>query len=230
MTIKKITVLILASMLVACQAQPPTSKQIAVGASARARAHEVAEKTTTSVAKSNAMGTNEDVVTTEFTPFVEPSMKIVTSQVGDLDADGKQDVILVLEQATASSDKLGEGAARSLVLLIRDKNGQLQKVKKNDKLVPCATCGGMAGDPFGYVRADKGEFTVLIEGGSRQRWSDEYTFKYTIDNQDWALSKATRAVNDTITGQSKLIELEPNDFGQVLFERFDPAVLPAVTI
>ena len=110
----------------------------------------------------------------------------------------------------------------------RDADGRLQAARRSDKLVPCARCGGLAGDPFGYLRVHPGGFTVLLEGGSRERWSDEFVFDYSAPQQDWLLAKAVRSVVDTETGQDKRIELRADDFGEVRFEAFDRDRLPSV--
>ena len=164
----------------------------------------------------------------ELNAFAEGNSKILSSQQGDLRGNGPQGVVLVVDHPGTGGEMLGEGTPRSTLLLMRDSAGNLQKAKQNDRLIPCAQCGGMAGDPFGYMRVDKGGFTALIEGGSRERWSDEYAFKYSAEQQDWLLDKAVRTVTDTETGEEKHIELSGKDFGTIRFEEFDPKTLPKI--
>lgn len=171
---------------------------------------------------------HKEATMAELNAFAEGNSKILSSQQGDLSGNGTQGVVLVLDHPGTGSEMLGEGTPRSILLLMRDNAGKLQKAKQNDRLIPCAQCGGMAGDPFGYVRVDQGGFTALIEGGSRERWSDEYAFKYSAEHQDWLLDKAVRAVTDTETGEEKQIELTGKDFGTIRFEEFDPKTLPKV--
>ncbi len=116
------------------------------------------------------------------------------------------------------------------MLLVRDASGKLQQAAQNDKIVPCAQCGGMMGDPFGYVRIDKDGFTVLNEGGSRERWSNEYTFQYSAGKKDWLLSKVVHSAYDTISSQNKITESSQADFGTKSFTTFDPADLPSTGI
>ena len=158
-----------------------------------------------------------------------PESKLVIAQRGDLNSDGQPDAILVIDPQT-TDEKSDEGIPRSVVLLVRDASGQLHKAAQNDKIVPCARCGGMMGDPFGYIRIDKSGFTVLNEGGSRERWSDEFTFRYSPESKDWALSKVVRSAYDTISSQNKTTESSQSDFGIKKFAAFDPADLPSAGI
>lgn len=183
---------------------------------------------TTDTVKQDTASHKDATTVAELETFADGDSKILSSQQGDLSGNGQQGVVLVLDHPGTGSEMLGEGTPRSILLLTRDSAGKLQKVKQNDRLVPCAQCGGMAGDPFGYVRVGKGGFTALIEGGSRERWSDEYTFKYSGEQQDWLLDKAVRTVTDTETGEEKHIELTGKDFGTIRFEEFDPKTLPEV--
>lgn len=175
-----------------------------------------------------SVSVNKDATVSELKSFVDDGATVLASQRGDLNGDGVQDVVLVLDHPKSSDDQLGEGAHRSLLLLIRDDAGQLSKAKQNDAIVPCAKCGGIAGDPFGYVRVEKGAFMVLVEGGSRERWSDEYVFGYSGEEQDWLLDKVIHGVTDTITGEAEQTELTRKDFGVIRFEEFDPSKLPSV--
>lgn len=222
MTHGKLIALLLTFSVAACNASSLAEQEALPPASATG----TAEKPLVESSEDQANMRQENGAN-ELSRFVEPGLTILTSQVGDLNADGAQDVVLVLNRAGSGDEKLGEGAFRSVVLLVRDASGQLQKARQNDKIVPCARCGGVAGDPFGYVRVEQGAFTALNEGGSRERWSSEYTFRYSADNKDWLLDKVTRTVSDTISGQDRQTALEKNDLGSITFEDFDPSKLPA---
>jgi hypothetical protein len=116
------------------------------------------------------------------------------------------------------------------VLLIRDSAGRLRKFAQNDRIVPCKRCGGIAGDPFGYARIDKEGFALLMEGGSREHWWNEYNFKYVAASKTWLLEKVKRGVEDTENGNAKEITLTAKDFGLVKFVDFDPSKLPQVNL
>lgn len=223
---RKVILLSCAAVITGCQ----------MGAPATAATDSPPEKTKTESAMSMAdtskqeTSSHKDATMADLNTFAEGNSKILSSQQGDLSGDGTQGVVLVLDHPGTGSEMLGEGTPRSILLLMRDSAGKLQKAKQNDRLVPCAQCGGMTGDPFGYVWVDKGGFTALIEGGSRERWSDEYAFKYSAEQQDWLLDKAVRTVTDTETGEEKRIELTGKDFGMIRFEEFDPATLSKIDV
>lgn len=166
----------------------------------------------------------------DFKAFAKNGARVMDSVTGDLNGDGRPDALLVLEPPAGGTEKLGEGAPRTVLILIRGDDGQLREASSNQKVVPCATCGGVAGDPYGFVRAEPGQFTVRNGGGSREHWSDEFTFKYSADKKDWLLDKAIRSVTDQETDAHKQIDLSPKDFGQIAFKDFDPEKLPDVEL
>lgn len=158
--------------------------------------------------------------------LIPKAASILISQASDLNRDGRMDAVIVVDPVHSGSEMLGEGSARIVMLLIRDATGQLHNLKQNDALVPCEQCGGLAGDPFGYVQAKNDTFTIAIGGGSRERWWAEYTFSYAPDLEDWLLHKIERGVSDQFSDKKKLETLGPKDFGRMRFADFDPSRLP----
>jgi len=148
-------------------------------------------------------------------------------QIGDLNGDGRLDALVVLDQPEPGN-ALDGGPPRTVVLAVADAAGQLRKATQNDKIIPCRDCGGIGRDPFGYSRIDKDGFTLLTEGGSREHWWSEYTFKYTADAKSWTLAKVWRGASDTVTKESKEVTWTAKDFGVVKFEDFDPSTLSEV--
>ena len=226
MHFKRGVVMACAVVISACQASTPPS--------AMADAPALSEKTSAEITVPPAVNASElsshkdELMAEQLDAFAEGNAKILDSQQGDLKGNGERGAVLVLDHPGAGNEKLGEGVPRTVLLIVRDGAGKLQKIGKNDRLVPCAQCGGMAGDPFGYIQVGEGQFTVVTEGGSRERWSDEYAFKYSTEQQDWLLDKAVRTVTDTETGEEAHIELNGKDFGTIRFEEFDPKTLPKV--
>lgn len=217
---------------IACNATPPANAGKTV-ASPSTAANSTASAATSSnpYARSiKPVAKNRNAPMDDLHIFAISGNKALASKVGDLNGDGKPDALLVLDPPTTGNEKLGEGPARSVLILIRDANGQLQKVGQNDKLVPCAQCGGIAGDPFSYVQITSNGFTVVTEGGSRQHWSNEYTFAYSAQHGDWLLSGLKREVTDQDTGKHKQIDLAPKDFGVITFANFDPSTQPEVEL
>lgn len=168
--------------------------------------------------------------TDEFEAFSTNGTHIMDKKIGDLSGDGSSGAILVLDPASSEHDQSGQGLPRTVLLLARDASGTWHKVEQNDKLVPCKRCGGSSGDPFGYLGIGKGTFTIITQGGSRERWGNIYTFTYSPERKTWLLSSVRRSVADSITETSKHIMLTSKELGIVDFEHFDPAKLPDVTL
>lgn len=210
-----------------CNANPTTSANAAMAPDSTALASDNNNPYTTHLKPASING---EVSMDDLHVFATNGYKILASKVGDLNGDGKPDALLVLAPPSTGNEKLGEGADRSLLILIRDAQGQLQKVAQNDKIVPCAQCGGIAGDPFSYLQVGKESFTVVTEGGSREHWSNEYTFAYSLKHNAWLLSDVKREVTDQDTGKQKKIDLTTKDFGMIIFNDFDPSTLPQITL
>jgi len=166
----------------------------------------------------------------DLTAFATGGAKVLESVKGDLTGEGRSDVLLVLDPPPTGKENLSQGAARHIVLLVRDEAGQLHQASANIRIVPCSTCGGVTGDPYAYSRISKGKFTIVIGGGSRERWTDEYTFTYVGAKKDWFVSSVTRKVVDTETDKEKHVDLTAQELGTVSFADFDPGKLPDVTL
>jgi hypothetical protein len=162
--------------------------------------------------------------------FATGGAKVLESTKGDLTGDGRQGAVLIIDPPGGANAKLGEGPARDVLLVVPDASGHLQKVASNARIVPCATCGGIAGDPYGYTRVGKGEFTIVNGGGSRERWSDEFTFTWSAAKKDWLASHVVRKVSDDESGKEKQVDLSAKDLGGVTFKDFDPSHLPEATL
>ncbi|QWT22462.1 hypothetical protein KPL74_10795 [Bacillus sp. NP157] len=161
--------------------------------------------------------------------FTSNGARILDATAGDLTGAGCDGMVLVLDQAGAQR-RLGEGPARSVVLVVRDGASPAREVASNPCLVPSATSGGVAGDPFGYVSVRAGQVTIVNGGGSRERWSDEFVFAYDPASDDWLAHGVVRQVMDTETGVETRIELGAADLGGVSFRDFDPSKLPEATL
>ncbi len=84
--------------------------------------------------------------------FIPEGASILAAQTGDLNRDGRMDAVIVVDPARTGKEFAGEGPSRIVMLLTCDENGQLRKAKQNHTLIPCEKCGGMVGDPFGYIQ------------------------------------------------------------------------------
>ncbi|RMH90995.1 hypothetical protein EBB59_08585 [Lysobacter pythonis] len=146
----------------------------------------------------------------EIKDIVPEGYKLVSSQKGDLNKNGLDDALVLVEEVGNTSMVLGQGAKRKLLVVVANAAGGYELARSNDKIVPCNTCGGVSGDPFGYMKIDApGIFRLVVEGGSRERWSFEYLFSFDTQKQDWIAEKIEmetvdeqdgRVVNKTLTG------------------------------
>ncbi|MEF3082052.1 hypothetical protein V3391_07465 [Luteimonas sp. SMYT11W] len=162
--------------------------------------------------------------------FVPQGATLVDTVQGDLTARGSADALIVFSPASTDGRALGDGPARTVVLLARDATGTLQNVAENARIVPCARCGGMAGDPYAGARIEAGTVTLAVAGGSRQRWFHDYVFRYAPERATWRLTNVARGVTDTQTDLQTHEALTAADFGDIDFADFDPARLPPAPV
>lgn len=155
--------------------------------------------------------------------FVPAGATLRMSARGDLDGDGDEDALIVVERAAAEAST----APRALYVLRRGADGALQTAVNSPKAILCRTCGGMMGDPLHSIRAGRGEFTLRFEGGSRELWSSEYRFAYAPDRDGWRLTGIVFNGLDRADGASAQRSRGPADFGDVPLADFDPADFPA---
>jgi hypothetical protein len=126
----------------------------------------------------------------ELAAFVLPETRALCAADADLNGDGLRDYVLVLEKVSERAYDPGkEHGERPLLVLVREPGGALRVASRNDRVVYCAACGGVFGDPFEGVEARAGTFTVYHYGGSAWRWRADYTFRYVPAAGTWRLWK-----------------------------------------
>ena len=163
--------------------------------------------------------------------FVPSGANLLEAVRGDLTGNGIDDQLLVIDQPAPDGLVPGEhGPNRVLLLLLGDAAGRWQLAARNDKLVPCSTRGGIAGDPFAYVTIEDGAFSVITNGGSRERWSSIYTFRYVPADEACWVHGVQRMVVDTETEASHTRDFSAAELGRVRFEDFDPSVVADVSL
>ncbi|MCF5929211.1 hypothetical protein L2216_19105, partial [Xanthomonas perforans] len=94
--------------------------------------------------------------------FVPAGSKALDTQRGDLTGAGHSDALVVISPPATGNEKLGEGQPRRVLLLTQNADGSLQKAAENNRIVPCARCGGLAGDPYAFSRVQPGQFTISV--------------------------------------------------------------------
>jgi hypothetical protein len=224
-----IAVLGVANTLAACGAESrpqadststlPDEKQVLpVSKTSRPANQEQPHETASGTSQSKPQNASKD----NLEIFLPKGATLLSSAVGDLNGDGRIDAAIVADPARTGKEFAGDGPSRIVMLLIRNENGQLKKT-----LVPCAKCGGMAGDPFEFLQVKASTFVVVVSGGSpSSRWSEVYEFYYESDLNDWILRSVDRGVSDRIDGQVKQEILTKKDLGIIRFQDLDRSTLP----
>jgi hypothetical protein len=168
-------------------------------------------------------------VPSEIQAFVESGTHAIAIERADLNGDGREDVLLVLQANTARDDGTGfEQRQRPLLILTRDANGALRLRKRNDKIVMCPECGGIMGDPLQTVTAKAKSFRIEHYGGSGWRWSVNYQFNYSRRDDTWQLVRVEETsfhASDPETMEKDLVRMPPKDYGKIDIADFDPAQL-----
>jgi len=161
----------------------------------------------------------------EVAPFVEKGTTAIALEKGDLNGDGREDFILVLEKENPAKDKDDfPSEQRPLLILLRGADGKLALAKRNERVVKCSQCGGVFGDPFEGVIAGRNTFSVEHYGGSAWRWKYSYKFNYSRINKTWQLVRVEE-LNYHTSNPNKMktrIYTPPKDFAKVDIADFDP--------
>lgn len=158
------------------------------------------------------------------TPFVRDSSRIRMERRGDLDGDGDEDVLLVLAPRPGADTRFD---TRTLLVLLRGTDGRLAKAVENPDAIPCERCGGMMGDPLRDIAIGNGGFTLRLEGGSRELWSQTFRFEYSRKDAMWVLVSIEQGAADRATGNTASKLRSVKDFGAIRLDRFSIEEFPA---
>ncbi len=171
--------------------------------------------------------TEEVKIPAEVQPFVENNSKPIALEAADLNGDGRQDYVVVLERENPKIDDDGFPLEqRPLLLLIRGEDKKLTEAKRNGKIISCSECGGSQGDPFQGFDVGPNTFTVKHYGGSGMRWTAHWIFNYSKADKTWRL---VRSEEETFSsGDPEKVDKKvkrPEDFGKIDIADFDPKML-----
>lgn len=124
----------------------------------------------------------------ELSPFLLPGHEVLDYVTGDLNADKRPDAILILKRA--GEDTLQEDDfPRPMLLLLRQPDGKLKQVLRNDKAIMCRRCGGIFGDPYQQTDISDYGFSFHFYGGSSWRWTRQFDFSWQPAAKNWALEQ-----------------------------------------
>jgi hypothetical protein len=157
--------------------------------------------------------------TTEAQAALPAGQQVVSWEVADLNRDGRPDAIMVSEAKAASEDD----GPRLLQVLLRQPDGKLKVVVRNEHAVMCRQCGGVFGDPFEGIQTQAGGFTLLHYGGSNWRWRADFRFVWSRRDQTWQLVAVdTLSYHTSDPDNEKLQHARPpRDFGLINLADFD---------
>ena len=167
-----------------------------------------------------------ETLPSEVRPFVAKGTRPLSLASADLNGDGLQDFVLVLERQKAKpSEPDIEDRQRPLLILVRQPGGALKEAKRNVRIIYCSTCGGMMGDPFQGVQVGPKTFTVSHYGGSAWRWSVNYKFNYSRRDNSWQLVLVEESSFHVSEAEDKVktaVYAPPKHYGKIDIADFDP--------
>lgn len=154
--------------------------------------------------------------------FIPAGYEMLDYITGDLNNDKKMDAILVTKRA-GEDTVMEEELKRPFYILLRQPDGKLRQVLKNDNAILCYHCGGVFGDPYEGIETKPGSFDITFYGGSSWRWGSTYSFKYNPTKKNWYLAKEKQLSfhagdPETTTKESTITAAE---LGDVPVEKFD---------
>ena len=159
----------------------------------------------------------------DYSTLIPADQKLIKTVSGDLNGDGKQDLLLVSDEKNPAITDTEGKAKRTLWIFIADDSANgFTLASSNNKIIPCEECGGLLGDPFQELKITKpGEFKLHIAGGSRERWALEYFFSFDSNAKKWFLNQLTVDAYDTIAEKSIQKYYSTKDFKNPDFQFVD---------
>ena len=117
---------------------------------------------------------------------------------GDLNKDGLSDQAVVVQEKEATElDQFNRYTPkRMLIIRFANADGGFTEVIRTERAILKASEGGVIGDPFSTLEIKDGSLFFGFYGGSRERWSHDFQFRY--QDNDLYLIGATFVVEDTL--------------------------------
>jgi hypothetical protein len=163
----------------------------------------------------------QPVVAPEAASFVPEGYEVLDYKTGDLNGDKKADAILILK--IAGEDSSFEENDRPLLLLIRQADGKLKQIAKNDNAVLCRQCGGVFGDPYEGLTIANNGFSISFYGGSSWRWGYTFDFVYRPLKKNWFLVKESQVSFQAGDPEAtmKNSEIGESELGEISIQKFN---------
>lgn len=154
--------------------------------------------------------------------FIPAGYTILDSTSGDLNKDGYTDMVLILKNEKESTQN---DLARPLFILHGTKSKKYILFSSNNKVVFCASCGGVFGDPYSRLVVKSNFFSVEHYGGSNWRWTRIITFKYDLKKKAYVLHRdAGESFHTSDPDKTTPAVHSKKDFDKLLFKDYTNAV------
>ena len=125
--------------------------------------------------------------------FVPEGWELILLNRGDLNNDGIEDAVLVIQSKDTLRellydgnhkkwDRLEDTKPRLLVILFKDKTGYKLALQNNDFILRMDE-GGVWGDPENGLEIKNNILILSFYGGSMEKWNNIYKFRF--QNDDW---------------------------------------------
>ncbi|PYF74798.1 FG-GAP repeat protein [Pedobacter nutrimenti] len=154
--------------------------------------------------------------------FLDKDQVLLDFKTGDLNNDGKPDVILI---GTTETDNEKN---RKVYLLICVGKDSFKVTATNSNIIGCAVCGGAgAGDPYRKIVLSKGGFSFVQLYGASDKTETTIAFKYNPKRKSWFLSKNnmrsySSRPEENPGNEIKVVQTESRkgDYGKLKFEDY----------
>lgn len=114
---------------------------------------------------------------------IPKNYSIVESVTGDLDKDGKDELVVAYD-TQKQNEELFESVPRELIIY-KNQNNNWMVWKKSSQALLGSRDGGMMGDPFGEIEIKNTVLLISQSGGSSWKWG--YTDKYRYQDGEFYL-------------------------------------------
>jgi hypothetical protein len=154
--------------------------------------------------------------------WVPAGYEIRDTLAGDLNEDGRPDLLAVLKVIGEDTISIDSMTVRPLLILIRQTDGSLKLTARNDEAALCKWCGGVFGDPYSGMTIKGAYFSIEAYGGSSDRWTDITTFRYDKVKNSWFLHRYGYEMSNVMDPDHKSTEVQKTikNFGIVPFKEF----------